>query len=123
MLKTLGFQTFRSGALGAKPRGKFRILGIKLYMKKRTHMLAGMFVASAIIATSVPYALASSNDSMTLCIKNSGATFVVGEGFKKGDCKKNEQLVTVFLHAGVTGPQGPADNKGPLGNKGPQGDQ
>ena len=26
MLKTLGFQTFRSGALGAEPRGKFRII-------------------------------------------------------------------------------------------------
>ncbi len=26
--------------------------------------------------------------AVTLCVKNSGAVYVVGEGFKKADCKK-----------------------------------
>lgn len=60
--------------------------------------------------------------SVTLCIKNSGAVFVVGQGFKKADCKKNDQLINLNLK-GAVGDKGQTGDKGPTGDKGETGDQ
>lgn len=40
-------------------------------------------------------ASSSSGSSIQLCLKNSGAVFVVGQGFKKADCKNNDQLISL----------------------------
>lgn len=78
--------------------------------------------------------------SLTFCLKNNGAVYVVGQGFKKADCKNNDRLVSLDLSgigssgvgaSGPPGPQGPAGNIGPsgpqglpglTGDKGPVGD-
>ena len=40
-------------------------------------------------------AASSSGSNIQLCLKNSGAVFVVGQGFKKADCKNNDQLISI----------------------------
>jgi hypothetical protein len=64
----------------------------------------------------------SGSQALTFCFKNNGAVFVIGGGFKKAGCKKNEQLFTLDLK-GATGDKGPAGDKGPTGDKGPVGDR
>ena len=55
--------------------------------------------------------------AITACIQKNGLVHFIGTGFKRSDCKKNEQLVT-WNTQGATGPQGPV---GPMGSQGPIG--
>jgi hypothetical protein len=55
------------------------------------------------------------SESLTVCVKNNGAMYVVGEGFRKADCKKNDRLISLDL-------QGPKGDKGSKGDKGEQGE-
>ncbi|HRH31389.1 MAG TPA: hypothetical protein PK950_01865 [Candidatus Paceibacterota bacterium] len=61
-------------------------------------------------------------DSLQICVRTSGVAFVVGYGFKKADCRRNDKLVTIIKN-GAVGAQGPVGNKGPTGDKGPVGDK
>lgn len=58
-------------------------------------------------------------NTIEVCVKNNGAVFMIGYGFKKTDCLKNEKLVSW----NITGPQGPKGEKGPIGPIGPKGDK
>lgn len=54
--------------------------------------------------------------SIEFCIKESGAAFVVGYGFKKKECKKDDRLITINK-TGPVGPQGPQGIPGVAGPK------
>ncbi len=58
-------------------------------------------------------------NSLTFCVKNSGTIYVVGQGFKKADCKNNDKLLD--WNFGTTGPQGPKGDTGPQGPSGNDG--
>lgn len=62
------------------------------------------------------------NKQLIFCVKHSGAVFMVGEGFKVADCKKNEKIVTLEILSGPPGPQGPVGPQGPKGETGEKGD-
>src|SRR4051812_42653929 len=95
-----------------------------------------------VLGMAASQANAATPQSLTLCVKTGGVVFVVGEGFKKTDCKKNDQLISFSLSetgdkgptgdqgavgptgaAGAVGSIGPIGDKGPTGDKGPQGDK
>ncbi len=50
--------------------------------------------------------------SIQLCVKESGAAFVVGQGFKKADCKSNDKFFLLTTSTGSTGATGAI---GPIG--------
>lgn len=54
---------------------------------------------------------------ISMCVKQSGASYVIGTGFAKQACNSNEQL----LSFNITGPQGPQGIQGPIGPQGPEG--
>ena len=58
--------------------------------------------------------------SIQLCIKESGAAFVVGQGFKKVECKNNDKLFLLTTSTGATGATGATGPTGATGAVGPQ---
>ncbi|MDP3772516.1 MAG: collagen-like protein [bacterium] len=60
----------------------------------------------------------AAGDEITICVKKNGLVHVIGEGFKRADCKKNESL----LSWNMEGPQGPKGDKGDQGEQGTKGD-
>ncbi len=60
--------------------------------------------------------------TITACVNKSGEVYVIGQGFRKAKCDKNETL----LSWNITGPQGLKGDtgiQGPKGDKGDKGDQ
>ena len=51
---------------------------------------------------------------ISMCVKQSGVSYVIGTGFDKQSCKDNEQLLTFNI-------QGPQGIQGPIGPQGPEG--
>ena len=49
--------------------------------------------------------------TISMCVKHTGASYLIGTGFDNQTCKSNEQLLTF----NVTGPQGPIGPQGPEG--------
>ena len=56
-------------------------------------------------------------NTVTICVKNSGFVYVVGQGFWTKDCGKRDQLITINT-AGVPGPKGDTGAQGPKGDPG-----
>lgn len=74
------------------------------------------------------YTRANEGDIITVCIKKDGLMHIIGEGFKRADCKNNESLLSWNIQGlkGDKGDQGPKGNKGDnglQGNIGPMGPQ
>ncbi|OGI60912.1 hypothetical protein A2641_00795 [Candidatus Nomurabacteria bacterium RIFCSPHIGHO2_01_FULL_37_25] len=78
------------------------------------------------------YSQATGNE-ITICAKKSGLVYVIGDGFRRADCKKNDQLLTWNVvgikgdkgdkgDTGDVGPRGPIGETGPQGLKGDKGD-
>lgn len=69
------------------------------------------------------YSRAAGN-GIEVCVRKNGALFMIGDGFKRSDCLKNEKLISW----NIVGPQGPKGDKGdpglvgPIGPQGPAGD-
>jgi hypothetical protein len=64
----------------------------------------------------------AAGNGVEVCVRKNGAIFMIGDGFKRADCLKNEKLISW----NITGPQGPKGDKGdqgPIGLTGPQGPQ
>lgn len=55
--------------------------------------------------------------TISMCVRHTGDSYIIGTGFDKQACKNNEQLVSF----NVTGPQGPQGIQGPIGPRGPEG--
>lgn len=64
------------------------------------------------------YSQAVGNE-IEVCVKKGGVVFMIGEGFKRADCLRNEKLITW----NITGPQGPRGDTGTQGPVGPKGDK
>jgi len=62
------------------------------------------------------YSQAAEN-GVEVCVRKNGALFMIGDGFKRSDCLKNEKLISW----NIVGPQGPKGDKGDPGPAGPQG--
>ena len=56
--------------------------------------------------------------TLTVCAKNDGDHYFIGDGFKRATCKKNEKLISW----NTEGPQGEQGEKGDKGDAGPQGE-
>src|SRR3989338_11429677 len=75
------------------------------------------------------YSRASEGNTISICVKKSGLVYVIGTGFRREDCKKNESLLTWNTQGiqgpkgdtGIAGPQGPQGEKGDRGDAGAQG--
>lgn len=88
---------------------------MKLYptfYKVSAFVLFGIIVSGGTFA----YTKAEGNQ-ITVCVKKSGLVYVIGEEFKRSECKKNDSL----LSWNMTGIQGPKGDKGDMGPEGPQG--
>jgi hypothetical protein len=77
-------------------------------------------VAALLLAGGGAYALASSSDTITVCVKHAG-----GGLYKAGKCAKHDRQLRWNAQgpAGATGPAGAAGATGPQGPQGPQGIQ
>ncbi|GEM_PF-4089609 len=64
-------------------------------------------------------------DEISICVTKAGVTHVVGDGFKRADCKKNETLLTWNVQGpkGDKGDQGIQGEQGSIGSQGPVGPQ
>lgn len=56
-------------------------------------------------------------EQISVCVKKSGLVYVIGEDFRRADCKNNDSPLTW----NITGPQGPKGDKGDTGEQGPIG--
>ena len=88
----------------------------------------GIIIGSVIVGT-ISITKASSNAELTVCVTKDGTMHLVGNSFKRSDCKKNEQLISFNAQGpkgdkgdtGATGAQGIQGIAGPMGPQGPQG--
>lgn len=84
-------------------------------MKNKVLVFGGVVV---LIGTLWAYTQAT-GDEITVCVNKSGVIHMVGEGFKRADCKNNETLITW----NIQGPKGEKGDKGDQGEQGPIGPQ
>lgn len=59
----------------------------------------------------------ATGETITVCVKKTGLVYVIGEGFKRTDCKPGDTLLS-WNTEGPTGPQGPQGLQGPAGAAG-----
>ncbi len=59
--------------------------------------------------------------TLEVCVKKSGLIYVIGEDFRRSECKKNDSLLS-WNTAGIQGPRGETGLQGPKGDTGPQGE-
>lgn len=82
--------------------------------------LSGVFFVVVAAASLISWTLAQAESpAITVCVKNGGTMYMVGEGFKRADCKDNDRL----LSWNITGPQGPQGLQGVPGATGQVGQQ
>ena len=93
-----------------------------MYITIHNKNVLAAFVATAVLATLVWWGLARAEGEMiTVCVKSNGAVYVIGEGFRRANCKNNDQLLSWNV-GGVPGPQGAQGEQGVPGPQGPQGE-
>lgn len=93
-------------------------------MKIKILVFVGVF---ALIAALWTFTRAAESE-ITVCVKKSGAVYVIGDDFRRADCKKNDKLLTWNIQGpkgdkGDKGDQGIQGEKGEKGEKGDKGDQ
>ncbi|MBI4708949.1 MAG: hypothetical protein HY764_01945 [Candidatus Portnoybacteria bacterium] len=62
-------------------------------MKKTIVILIISIVAVGLTIGLWTYTRAA-GDTISVCVKKSGLVYVIGEGFRRDDCKKNDKLLT-----------------------------
>jgi len=90
-------------------------------------LTVGIIIGSIIVGT-ISITKASGTD-LTVCVTKDGTMHLIGNSFKRSDCKKNEQLISFNAQGpkgdkgdtGATGAQGIQGIAGPVGPMGPQG--
>ena len=90
-------------------------------MKNKIFVFGGIIVLIGVLWT---YTQAT-GDEITVCVNKSGVVHMVGEGFKRADCKNNETLITWNIQGpkGEKGDKGDQGEQGPVGPQGPAGPQ
>ena len=90
-------------------------------IKKISQLNAFQFTVIGILAIIAGFSLWSlvraDGTEISMCVKQSGVSYVIGTGFANQSCKSNEQLLTF----NIQGPQGPQGIQGPIGPQGPEG--
>lgn len=74
-------------------------------------------VAAIVMGLSVWTFSHAAGTEVSMCVKQSGVSYIIGTGFAKQSCNSNEQLLTF----NVQGPEGPQGIQGPIGPQGPEG--
>jgi hypothetical protein len=87
-------------------------------MRSSVFLILGALVCSFLIA-SWGWLYAAEGDQIKACVSNSGVMYVIGNGFSRTTCKKEEKL----LSWNVVGLQGPKGDKGEIGTPGTAGPQ
>jgi hypothetical protein len=87
---------------------------------KRNLVLAG--VLAAVVGLYGFSVTRATGDTVTICVKRSGLVYVIGDGFRRSECRGTDQLIS-WNTEGVPGPQGPAGADGANGADGAQGPQ
>ena len=83
-----------------------------------TGLLSGLAVTIALLGS---WAFVhAEGTTISVCVRHSGAVYVIGAGFRREDCRDSDQLLTWNVQ-GPAGPQGPAGATGPTGPQGPVG--
>lgn len=72
---------------------------------------------SAVVSLGVWASVQATGAEISMCVKQSGVSYIIGTGFAKQSCSANEQLLT-FNVEGPQGIQGPAGSVGPQGPEG-----
>ena len=66
------------------------------------------------------YSQAASEGTISICVGKNGLVYILGTGFRREDCRKNESLLT-WNAQGVQGPKGDKGETGATGSQGEQG--
>jgi hypothetical protein len=87
--------------------------------------LAGFLVLASLAGFATFTVARADSPTITVCVKESGLLYVIGDGFRRADCRRNDQLITWNIGGtpGPQGPQGPIGPQGVAGATGPQGPQ
>lgn len=94
----------------------------KLLLNKVSAFIIGGIIVGLSVFAYQASAASEAPQTVTICIKNSGFVYVVGQGFWAKDCGKKDKLITINT-AGVPGPKGDKGDTGEVGPQGPKGDQ
>jgi hypothetical protein len=97
--------------------------------RNRKWVSAAFHVAVASLALFTSAVVRAEGTTVSVCVKNNGAMFLIGENFRHTDCRSNDQLLTWNIAGppgpqgvpGVAGPAGAQGEAGPAGPTGPQG--
>lgn len=81
-------------------------------------LLMSLFVVTTLFLGTWTYTRAG-GEQITVCIKKNGLVYVIGEAFKRTECKGTDSLLS-WNSDGVQGPKG---GKGDTGEQGPKGDR
>jgi len=66
----------------------------------------------------------ANGEEITVCVRSNGLMHVIGEGFRRTECRRNETLLSWDMHGekGDTGEQGEQGEKGDKGDDGEDGE-
>jgi hypothetical protein len=93
---------------------------IKINMNKKSLMLV-LVGFTVFFAGAWSYTRAE-GEQISVCVKKSGLVYVIGDEFRRQDCKKNDSLLSWNI-TGTQGPKGDKGDKGDQGDVGPMGPQ
>jgi Collagen triple helix repeat (20 copies) len=95
---------------------------INLNKKSILMLSAGIIIGSIIVGT-ISITKASSNAELAICVTKDGTMHLIGDTFKRSECKKGEQILSINAQGpkGDKGDMGPQGLKGDTGATGPQG--
>lgn len=99
--------------LTKKNKGCHQTKNLKNIMKK---IIITLIISISIVGLTIglwSYTQAT-DKTISICVKKSGLSFVIDQGFRLKDCGKNDTLLTW----NITGPQGPKGDKGDKGDLG-----
>lgn len=82
----------------------------------------GVFVVATALFVVSGSVVRAEVSAITVCVKNNGAVYLIGEGFRRADCKRSDKLLSWNI-VGPQGPQGVPGVAGPVGAKGDIGPQ
>ena len=83
---------------------------------KKTYVILIISIAAVGLSIGLWSYSRATGDTISVCVKKSGLVYVIGDGFRRSDCGKNDKLLTWNI-------QGPKGDKGDKGDPGIQGSQ
>lgn len=88
----------------------------------RKEISAAVLVGMATFSLLASTVAGADGPTITACVKKDGAMYLVGESFRRDDCRGTDKLISWNV-AGPQGPQGVAGAAGPAGPQGQTGPQ